>query len=190
MPIPEDERPDSEAFTPLHPDCLSGPEVQRKLAAVKERAVAVVAAVRRTREESPAKFCAAASAVFLVLAYVGSCVTALGLLYFVTVGSLVLPGVAKLLLKYPAVQCFAETVFNAGATDETDSVENETTRPSEASRASASPKTEEDASGGGTYFTKYALSSVQFWMKREARKILLAKIGWRNIKNVSVLGTL
>ncbi len=37
VPIPEDERPDSEAFTPLHPDCLSAPEVERKLAGVRER---------------------------------------------------------------------------------------------------------------------------------------------------------
>ena len=36
VPIPEDERPDSESFTPMHPDCLSGPEVQRKLAAVRD----------------------------------------------------------------------------------------------------------------------------------------------------------
>ena len=50
MPIPEDERPDPEAFTPMHPDCLSGPEVQRKLAAVRERTRAAGAAVVRLRQ--------------------------------------------------------------------------------------------------------------------------------------------
>ena len=53
VPIPEEERPDSESFTPMHPDCLSGPEVQRKLAAVRERARAAAEAVTRLREESP-----------------------------------------------------------------------------------------------------------------------------------------
>ena len=75
VPIPEEERPDPEAFTPVHPDCLSGPEVQRKLAALRQRAGAAAEAVRRLRQESPAKFCAAASAFFLALACVGSGVT-------------------------------------------------------------------------------------------------------------------
>ena len=78
VPIPEEERPDPEAFTPVHPDCLSGPEVQRKLAALRQRAGAAAEAVRRLRQESPAKFCGAASAFFLALACVGSGVTALG----------------------------------------------------------------------------------------------------------------
>ena len=51
-----------------------------------------------------AKFCGAASAFFLALACVGSGVTALGLAYYVAVGSLVLPGAARMLLQYPAVQ--------------------------------------------------------------------------------------
>ena len=107
-----------------------------------------------------AKFCGAASAFFLALACVGSGVTALGLAYYVAVGSLVLPGVARLLLQYPAVQCFAETAFGAGASgDEADSVETaETLRPLEAKKSSpaaATPKTEEESGGGATYFTKY-----------------------------------
>ena len=125
MPIPEDQRPDSESFTPLHPECLSAPEVERKLAGLRERAHAALAAVASARTERPAKFCAAASAAFLALAYVGSYVTALGLFYHVAVGSLVLPAVAKALLQYPAVQCFAETVFKREqpeAGEKTDSV--------------------------------------------------------------------
>ena len=63
--------------------------------ASRQRTRAAAATVKRLREESPAKFCAAASAFFLALACVGSRVTALGLAYFVAVGSLVLPGVAR-----------------------------------------------------------------------------------------------
>ena len=74
------------------------------LAQSKERKGSNFAIWQPWRQESPAKFCAAASAFFLALACVGSGVTALGLAYFVAVGSLVLPGVARLLLQYPAVQ--------------------------------------------------------------------------------------
>jgi hypothetical protein len=124
VPLPEDERPDSEAFTPMHPDCLSAPELERNLAVIRERAAIAVEAVREMRSDSPGKFFGVTSALLVVLAYVGSYMTALGLLYFVVVGALALPGLAKVLLQHPAVQCFAETVFKQD-TDETDSVKEE-----------------------------------------------------------------
>ena len=57
------------------------------------------------RQEQPGKFCAITSTFFFLLAMVGSRITTLGLLYYISVGYLTLPGVMKLLVKYPAVQC-------------------------------------------------------------------------------------
>ena len=64
-----------------------------------------------------------------------------------------LPGLARLLLQYPAVQCFAETVFGgAGALDEADSAESDALESKKSPLLA--PKTEEESSGGATYFTK------------------------------------
>ena len=48
--------------------------------------------------------------MFLVLAYIGTYITTLGLFYYVLVGYLIIPGVMKILVKYPAVQCILETM--------------------------------------------------------------------------------
>ena len=48
---------------------------------------------------------------------IGSSITTLGLFYYVSVGYLTIPGVLKLLVKYPAVQCKFKIIV--GNTDNT-----------------------------------------------------------------------
>ena len=57
------------------------------------------------RQDQPGKFCAITSTFFFTVAMIGSSITTLGLFYYVSVGYLTIPGVLKLLVKYPAVQC-------------------------------------------------------------------------------------
>ena len=64
------------------------------------------------RKEQPGKFCAITSTIFFILAIIGSKITTLGLFYYVSVGYLTIPGVLKILVKYPAVQCKCKYLIN------------------------------------------------------------------------------
>jgi hypothetical protein len=129
---PESEKPDTEDFTPMHPECLSAPEINQRWAQFQEHVKSQLTTLKQMRQERPGKFCAVMSAAFLALAFIGSFVSTLGLVYYISVGILTLPGLAKVLLKYPAVNCFVETVFKPWKSldeekesDETDGAAND-----------------------------------------------------------------
>lgn len=108
--VPEADPGPSPDWTPVNPDVLSAPEIIKLWDDVKSQLIGISGWLWELRRSEPGKFCALMSSVFLVMAYVGSCITTLGLFYYVFVGYLTIPGVLKILVKYPAVQCILETM--------------------------------------------------------------------------------
>ena len=108
--VPEADPGPSPDWTPVNPDVLSAPEIIKLWDDVKSQLIGISGWLWELRRNEPGKFCALMSSVFLVMAYVGSCITTLGLFYYVFVGYLTIPGVLKILVKYPAVQCILETM--------------------------------------------------------------------------------
>lgn len=78
---------------------------------LQQECVAIVQRLKHLRQEKPGKFCALASTFFVILAFAGSFVSTLGLIYLCSVGILTVPGLVKLLMKHPTMQCFVETVL-------------------------------------------------------------------------------
>ena len=108
--VPEANPGPEPEWTPVSPDVLSAPELVRLWEEVKVKCCQAFEWLKVTRQNEHGKFCAIVSAFFLLLAYVGSRVTTLGLFYYVSVGYLTVPGILKILVKYPAVHCMLETM--------------------------------------------------------------------------------
>jgi len=108
--VPEADPGPTPEWTPVNPDVLSAPEMIKLWDDVKNQLIHTSSWLWSLREDEPGKFCALTSSVFLVLAYIGTYITTLGLFYYVLVGYLIIPGVMKILVKYPAVQCILETM--------------------------------------------------------------------------------
>ena len=108
--VPEANPGPEPEWTPVSPDVLSAPELVRLCDEVKVKCYQAFEWLKQTRENEHGKFCAIVSTFFLVLAYVGSRLTTLGLFYYVSVGYLTVPGILKILVKYPAVHCMLETM--------------------------------------------------------------------------------
>lgn len=117
--IPQETK-SSESFTPLSPDVLSAPELEKLINDLKIKFKGFLESAKKLRRDEPGRFCGLASFVFLILAFIGSYITTLGLFYYVSVGYLTIPGVLKILVKHPAVQCMLETMENTKNEDETD----------------------------------------------------------------------
>jgi len=108
--VPEADPGPTPEWTPVNPDVLSAPEMIKLWDDVKNHLIYTSSWMWKLRQDEPGKFCALTSSVFLVLAYIGTYITTLGLFYYVLVGYLIIPGVMKILVKYPAVQCILETM--------------------------------------------------------------------------------
>lgn len=108
--VPEaDPGPDPD-WTPVSPDVLSAPELVKLWEDFRCRLCRSFRWLGDRRKDEPGKFCWAMSTLFLLMTYIGSSITTLGLLYYISVGYLLVPGVLKILVKYPAVQCMLETM--------------------------------------------------------------------------------
>lgn len=119
---PEIRVPDADAgtepdWTPVSPDVLSAPELVKLWDDVKIKLLNGLVWAKDLRRNEPGKFCALFSTFFVIIAYVGTYITTLGLTYYVTVGYLTIPGVLKILVKHPAVQCMLETMKDDAKTD-------------------------------------------------------------------------
>lgn len=108
--VPEANPGPEPEWTPVSPDVLSAPELVRLCDEVKVKCGQAFEWLKQTRQNEHGKFCSIVSTFFLVLAYVGSRLTTLGLFYYVSVGYLTVPGILKILVKYPAVHCMLETM--------------------------------------------------------------------------------
>ena len=108
--VPEADPGPNPDWTPVNPDVLSAPEMLKLWDDCKVQLLQIAKYLWNLRQNEPGKFCALMSFVFLVLAYIGTYITTLGLFYYVFVGYLTVPGVMKILVKYPAVQCILETM--------------------------------------------------------------------------------
>lgn len=97
-------------WTPVSPDVLSAPELVKLWDDAKIKLLNCLAWAKELRRNEAGKFCALFSTFFVIIAYVGTYITTLGLTYYVTVGYLTIPGVLKILVKHPAVQCMLETM--------------------------------------------------------------------------------
>lgn len=108
--VPEANPSPEPEWTPVSPDVLSAPDLVRLCNEVKAKLVEGFQWLKDLRQAEHGKFCAIVSTFFLILAYVGSRITTLGLFYYVSVGYLTIPGILKILVKYPAVHCMLETM--------------------------------------------------------------------------------
>jgi len=96
---PRDPEPEEKSWTPVSPEVYSAPELLELQEALKEKAAEFHERALELRRENHAKFCALTSAAFLTLAYLGTLVSTLGLLYYTAVGAFVLPALVKVLVK-------------------------------------------------------------------------------------------
>jgi hypothetical protein len=97
-------------WTPVSPDVLSAPELVKIWDDLKMNLKFGFNWLLNLRTNEPGKFCCLASVFFLILAYIGSFITALGLFYYLSVGYLTIPGALRILVKYPAVHCLLQTM--------------------------------------------------------------------------------
>jgi hypothetical protein len=108
--VPEADPGSEPEWTPVSADVLSAPELVRLWEDFHLKLCQFFSWLKNLRREQPGKFCAITSTIFFILAIIGSKITTLGIFYYVSVGYLTIPGVLKILVKYPAVQCMLETM--------------------------------------------------------------------------------
>lgn len=123
--VPEADPGPNPDWTPVNPDVLSAPELMKLWDDLKVQLLHIAQWLLNLRKDEPGKFCALMSCLFLVLTYIGTYITTLGLFYYVFVGYLTIPGVIKILVKYPAVQCILETMEEFKHKPEADNVQQE-----------------------------------------------------------------
>ena len=109
---------DPETFTPLHPDLMSAPEMEAALANFKQTMAEVSTGLCLLRREQPGKFCLVLSSVFMMLAILGTKVTASLLLHTALLGLLAIPGLVirarKSAQLSPVMETLTECVGSLG----------------------------------------------------------------------------
>ena len=71
-PSPEERAEEAEpGFTPMHPDCLTAPEMAQKIESLTQNLARALERVKVFRRESPGRFCLVSSLACLTLAYIG-----------------------------------------------------------------------------------------------------------------------
>lgn len=89
VPVPED----SDAWTPVHPRLLSGPELSHSVAEILIRINNSCTGMWKMRKEKPFRFCLLLSAVFVCLAVIGHYLPGVMILYVLVMGILLWPAV-------------------------------------------------------------------------------------------------
>ena len=101
------EEPDrEESRAPIDPNVFSAPELAEIMNLVRNKFKECFLKARELRGREPGIFCLMSTVVFLFLTYIGTFVSALGLLYYTVVGSFVIPGILKVMGHHPKVQSF------------------------------------------------------------------------------------
>jgi len=125
----EDGQEDSaqSAWTPVSPDVYSAPELIELLERLKSKAHELYQRAAALRTDSPGVFCVYASLSCLALGYLGTLMSTLALLYYLVVGSFVVPGLFKLLVTHQELSQLLSNLCN-----KKDSVDNQSdTRPAQ-----------------------------------------------------------
>ena len=125
----EDGQEDSaqSAWTPVSPDVYSAPELIELLERLKSKTRELYQRATALRAISPGVFCVYASLSCLALAYLGTLMSTLALLYYLVVGSFVVPGLFKLLVTHQELSQLLSNLCN-----KKDSVDNQSdTRPAQ-----------------------------------------------------------
>ena len=115
------------AWTPVSPDVYSAPELIELLERLKSKAHELYQRAAALRTNSPGAFCVYASLSCLALGYLGTLMSTLALLYYLVVGSFVVPGLFKLLVTHQELSQLLSNLCN-----KKDSVDNQNdTRPAQ-----------------------------------------------------------
>jgi len=101
--VPPSPHEDTEAWTPLHPDVLSAPELQTFLNNLSSRAREILSGLILLREEQHGKFCLVMSLVFTITAGLGMKFSTPFLLHSSVLVILVLPGILIRLNRNPSL---------------------------------------------------------------------------------------
>jgi len=100
--VPEENEGDPQSsWTPVSPDVYSAPELIDLIDRLKTKTAELYHQARTLRSERPGAFCAYSSLICLAVGYLGTMVTALGLLYYTVVGSFVMPALVKVMASHP-----------------------------------------------------------------------------------------
>eukprot|EP00095_Tigriopus_kingsejongensis_P012555 maker-scaffold1273_size51358-snap-gene-0.7 protein:Tk12555 transcript:maker-scaffold1273_size51358-snap-gene-0.7-mRNA-1 annotation:"hypothetical protein LOTGIDRAFT_237816" len=90
-----------ETFTQVNPSCYSGPEVEAMAQTLKDKARQALDRLKLMRSDTPGRFCLVICAILSVVAYIGSVVNTLALLYGVLMSLFIVPTVMQQYLKDP-----------------------------------------------------------------------------------------
>jgi len=101
--VPPSPDEDTEAWTPLHPDVLSAPELQTFLTSLRSRAGEILSGLILLREEQHGKFCLVMSLVFTLTGCLGMKFSTPFLLHTSVLIILVLPGILIRLNRNPSL---------------------------------------------------------------------------------------
>jgi len=110
LPPPHPE--DDEAWTPVHPDVLSAPELAQYLHNFQLNRCKVQSDLVEYRSSHPGKFCLASSSIFLTLALLGRYISTLAFLHVASLLLILLPGLYLRLSRHPATQAGVEKITN------------------------------------------------------------------------------
>jgi len=113
--VPDDQEEQvGQSWVPVSPDVYSAPELMELMDKVKATSIHLYTKAVEMRAEKPGAFCACSSAAFLALWYLGTLVTTLGLLYYLTVAAFIVPGITKVLLSQsPEFVQFLRQLFDS-----------------------------------------------------------------------------
>lgn len=82
---------DSEKFTPVHPDVLSAPELEKILANIKQKTNQIYSGLWILRAEEPLRFCLTSSIFFIFIIYLGTKISTAVLLHSLALTLFLLP---------------------------------------------------------------------------------------------------
>lgn len=108
--VPPPHPQDDEAWTPVHPDVLSAPELAHYLHNFQLNRCKIQLDLVEYRSNHPGKFCLASSSIFLTLALVGRYVSTLAFLHVASLLLILLPGLYLRLSRHPATQGGVEKI--------------------------------------------------------------------------------
>ena len=99
-----------EDFTPMNPDCLTAPELNRAVMGFTSKVKDTLSRFWTLRSAEPGKFCIMSSGVFLTLGFFGMWISLSGLIYYSTVAILTLPGLIKYLRQFPQCKAYLDSM--------------------------------------------------------------------------------
>lgn len=134
-------------WTPVSPDVYSAPELIELVDRLKSKTYEFYQRAAALRTDSPGVFCLYASLSCLVLGYLGTLVTTLGLLYYLVVGAFLVPGLFKLIVKHPELSQLLSNLCNKDDSVDSSNKAAQSTTPAAVPEPEEQPTLTDQVSG-------------------------------------------